>query len=125
VDPPVDRSRGWQPDPADGSQLRYWTGQSWSDKTRRWSATESTRPSDVAVRPKRFWPVLLGALVVLALFFVHPALGLGALVLLLLLAVLFAITRPGSRPCPRCGQRVTNGVLDCPHCAFDFRTVGA
>ena len=28
-----------------------------------------------------------------------------------------------SRPCPRCGWRVRNGVLDCPHCAHDFRTV--
>jgi hypothetical protein len=33
--------------------------------------------------------------------------------------------RPGSRPCNRCGEQVTNGVLDCPHCGFDFRTVGA
>lgn len=30
-----------------------------------------------------------------------------------------------SRPCPRCGERVTSGVLDCPHCGFDFRTIGA
>jgi len=30
-----------------------------------------------------------------------------------------------SRPCPRCGERVKNGVLDCPHCGFDFRTIGA
>lgn len=30
-----------------------------------------------------------------------------------------------SRPCPRCGEGVKNGILDCPHCGFDFRTVGA
>ncbi|HET7443836.1 MAG TPA: hypothetical protein VFJ57_04180 [Solirubrobacterales bacterium] len=29
------------------------------------------------------------------------------------------------RPCARCGERVKNGVLDCPHCGFDFRTIGA
>lgn len=30
-----------------------------------------------------------------------------------------------SRPCNRFGERVSNGVLDCPHCGFDFRTIGA
>ena len=29
------------------------------------------------------------------------------------------------RPCPRCGEGVQNGVLDCPHCGFDFRMIGA
>lgn len=29
-----------------------------------------------------------------------------------------------SRRCPRCGEGVHNGVLDCPHCGFDFRTIG-
>ncbi len=29
-----------------------------------------------------------------------------------------------SRPCPRCGHRVAVGKLDCPHCGFDFRTIG-
>jgi hypothetical protein len=33
--------------------------------------------------------------------------------------------REASRPCTRCGERVANGVLDCPHCGFDFRTIGA
>lgn len=28
------------------------------------------------------------------------------------------------RPCPRCGRDVDVGVLDCPHCDFDFRTIG-
>lgn len=31
--------------------------------------------------------------------------------------------RANSRPCNRCGERVTNGVLDCPSCGFDFRTI--
>lgn len=30
-----------------------------------------------------------------------------------------------SRPCPRCGEGVEKGTLDCPHCGFDFRTIGA
>ena len=29
-----------------------------------------------------------------------------------------------TRPCPRCGERVAIGELDCPHCDFDFRTIG-
>lgn len=33
--------------------------------------------------------------------------------------------KQASRPCNRCGEPVANGVLDCPHCGFDFRTIGA
>jgi hypothetical protein len=33
-------------------------------------------------------------------------------------------SKKGSRECPRCGGRVKIGELDCPHCAFDFRTLG-
>lgn len=29
------------------------------------------------------------------------------------------------RPCPRCGRGVVRGRLDCPHCEFDFRMIGA
>ncbi|HVC07148.1 MAG TPA: DUF2510 domain-containing protein [Solirubrobacterales bacterium] len=29
------------------------------------------------------------------------------------------------RPCPGCGESVSIGVLDCPHCSFDFRAIGA
>lgn len=29
------------------------------------------------------------------------------------------------RPCPSCGQQVIVGMLDCPYCEFDFRTVGS
>lgn len=32
--------------------------------------------------------------------------------------------RPRTRPCPRCGNGVAVGVLDCPYCEFDFRTIG-
>jgi hypothetical protein len=36
--PPKDNARGWQPDPLDNSRLRFWTGESWSNKTRAWQA---------------------------------------------------------------------------------------
>jgi len=69
---------------------------------------------------------LIGAALVLVLLFASPVAGLVALVVALVAAViLFATDRSGSRPCPRCGDRVENGVLDCPHCGFDFRTIGA
>lgn len=69
---------------------------------------------------------LIGAALVLVLLFVSPVAGLIALVVALIVAVIFFATdRSGSRPCPRCGERVENGVLDCPHCEFDFRTIGA
>lgn len=29
------------------------------------------------------------------------------------------------RACPRCGEGVPVGVLDCAKCGFDFRTIGA
>lgn len=29
-----------------------------------------------------------------------------------------------SRQCPQCGRPVQVGVLDCPHCGFEFRTIG-
>jgi uncharacterized OB-fold protein len=29
------------------------------------------------------------------------------------------------RSCPRCGNRVVAGKLDCPDCGFDFRSIGA
>ena len=30
--------------------------------------------------------------------------------------------RPRTRPCPRCGSQVREGILDCPECGFDFRS---
>lgn len=62
----------------------------------------------------------------LALLAVNVAAGLGLLVMLLLVALLLTVHQHSTgRPCPRCGQRVKVGVLDCPHCGFDFRTIGA
>jgi hypothetical protein len=69
---------------------------------------------------------LIGAVLVLVLLFISPALGLLALAVVVIAAVVFFATdRSDSRPCPRCGEQVKNGVLDCPHCSFDFRTIGA
>jgi hypothetical protein len=28
------------------------------------------------------------------------------------------------RPCPRCGKPVEAGVMECPHCQFDFWSIG-
>ncbi len=47
--------------------------------------------------------ILLGALIVLAVWIVR---------------------RVRSRPCPRCGRRVKQGVLTCEGCGYDFSTVG-
>jgi hypothetical protein len=50
--------------------------------------------------------------------------------LLVVGTVIFVVYRgltgnKGSRGCPRCGGRVKNGELDCPNCAYDFRTMGS
>jgi hypothetical protein len=29
-----------------------------------------------------------------------------------------------SRPCPRCGERVMIGDMECPRCGFDFDSIG-
>jgi len=69
--------------------------------------------------------LVLGAIIV-------AALGLGntlALVLLILGVLAYVPLnrlqdRAETRACPRCGGRVPVGELDCPHCDFDFRTIG-
>ena len=52
--------------------------------------------------------------------------GVGAIALGIVAAL--AINRyqdhAATRPCPRCGKRVAVGQLDCPHCGFNFRTIG-
>lgn len=63
-------------------------------------------PSDPTARPAH-----IAAYVVLALIVIGLA------------KWLFFPTRRG-RECPRCGRGVKIGVLDCPHCGFDFRSVG-
>lgn len=72
----------------------------------------------------RGWVPIAGALAVLAVMAVAPGLGLALLGLLLLVALLAWLVEPSTRPCPRCGQRVKAGVLDCEACGFDFKTIG-
>jgi hypothetical protein len=58
--------------------------------------------------------------------------GIGVLAVALIgffgFAFLFMIwfmTRPKVRPCPRCGEDVKKGVMECRSCGFDFQTLGA
>jgi PHP family Zn ribbon phosphoesterase len=74
------------------------------------------------------WRPLVGALAVIALLLIAPVLGLIALGACVVGGLIFWMSdgaRRRDRPCPRCGEGVENGVLDCPHCGFDFRTIGA
>jgi len=64
-------------------------------------------------------------MVILALGFIAPLWG-GILMLIAFSYVFLSwLLRSDSRPCPRCGGRVENGVMECPRCAFDFQTIGS
>lgn len=39
-------------------------------------------------------------------------------------ALIWLMTRPKNRQCPRCGNDVKKGVMACRSCGFDFSTVG-
>jgi hypothetical protein len=55
----------------------------------------------------------------------------GVIAVIIIIAILgFAILpligrRLSTRPCPRCGERVEIGDLECPYCGFDYRSIGA
>ena len=58
--------------------------------------------------------------------------GLGIAVILLIgffgfvfFSLIWFMTRPRTRPCPRCGEDVKKGVMVCKSCSFDFATLGA
>jgi TM2 domain-containing membrane protein YozV len=56
--------------------------------------------------------------------------GVAAIILLgffgfVFLSLIWFMTRPKGRECPRCGENVKKGVMTCKACAFDFQTVGA
>lgn len=38
------------------------------------------------------------------------------------LGLVWLMSRPQRRPCPRCGYNVKKGLTTCPHCAFEFGT---
>lgn len=41
------------------------------------------------------------------------------------LALIWFMTRPRTRPCPRCGEDVKKGVMTCKSCGYDFSQMGA
>jgi hypothetical protein len=41
------------------------------------------------------------------------------------LALIWFMTRPRTRPCPRCGEDVKKGRMECKKCGFDFTTIGS
>ncbi len=64
--------------------------------------------------------------------YADPNSGSGTLTLVLIVvgaaiivAVALLVRWVVGRSCPRCGKRVGRGKLDCPHCGFDFRSIGA
>jgi len=57
--------------------------------------------------------------------------GLGIVIILLIgffgfvfLALIWFMTRPRTRPCPRCGEDVKKGVMTCKACSYDFGQMG-
>lgn len=77
-----------------------------------------------------FWIYLAIAafLLVAALVGSKPAAAgeaLGIVTIVFFIYWVVAGERDSARPCPRCGQKVPVGQLDCTHCGFDFRTIGA
>ena len=41
------------------------------------------------------------------------------------LSVIWFMTRPRVKPCPRCGEDVKKGRMVCKECGYDFRASGA
>src|SRR4051812_3217175 len=39
-------------------------------------------------------------------------------------SLIWLMTRPKGRPCPRCGDTVKKGLMTCPSCSFSFAAVG-
>jgi hypothetical protein len=39
-------------------------------------------------------------------------------------SLIWFMTRPRTRPCPRCGEDVKKGVMVCKSCTYDFATMG-
>lgn len=57
--------------------------------------------------------------------------GIGILLIFLIgffgfafLSIIWFMTRPQSRPCPRCGEAIRAGTMRCHRCGFDFSAVG-
>lgn len=57
------------------------------------------------------------------------AIGVGLILLIgffgfVFLSLIWFMTRPRTRPCPRCGEDVKKGVMRCGACGFDFAALG-
>lgn len=39
-------------------------------------------------------------------------------------SLIWLMSRPKNRTCPRCGNDVKKGLMACPSCSFDFTTMG-
>lgn len=39
-------------------------------------------------------------------------------------SLIWFMSRPKTRPCPRCGEDVKKGRMVCPSCSYDFSTMG-
>ena len=39
-------------------------------------------------------------------------------------SIIWFMSRPRTRPCPRCGDDVKKGRMVCPSCNYDFSTMG-
>ncbi len=57
--------------------------------------------------------------------------GIGVVIILLIgffgfvfLSLVWFMSRPKGRPCPRCGEHVKKGMMVCPSCNYDFSTIG-
>lgn len=57
--------------------------------------------------------------------------GLGVALILLIgffgfvfLSFIWLMSRPKTRSCPRCGEDVKKGRMECPSCNFDFSSMG-
>lgn len=57
--------------------------------------------------------------------------GIGIAIILLIgffgfmfFGLIWLMTRPRTRPCPRCGEDVKKGEMECQSCGFDFSAMG-
>jgi hypothetical protein len=57
--------------------------------------------------------------------------GIGVALILLIgffgfifFSLIWIMSRPRKRACPRCGEDIKKRVMTCQHCGFDFNTVG-
>ncbi len=67
--------------------------------------------------------ITIGLLALMGVVGGYAVFGLLFWLVFVILWAIGAIGQPPSRPCPRCGERVRNGIMECSNCAFDFQTI--